>query len=171
MIWIVVGIIICFALIIRILRDNGYTVNARILLSIAIALCSFGCTVSVWLFSSLVVTSFAEIDYNDVVSDTKIVALKDNQGVGGNFYIMGGYVDGGLYYYYTTETELGYKTEKVKAENSYIKYTDGETHIERYIGEFANDKVKLLGSPVCEDRYVIYCPHGTITNEFAVDLE
>lgn len=84
---------------------------------------------------------------------------------------MGGYVDEDLYYYYATETEFGYKTEKVKANNAYIKYADGETHIERYVGEFANEKNNLWGFPICDDRYIIYCPDGTVTNEFIVDLE
>jgi hypothetical protein len=106
-----------------------------------------------------------------MVSDTKIIALKDNQNVSGSFYIMGGYVDEDLYYYYATETEFGYKTEKVKADNAYIKYTDGETHIEKYVGEFANDSANFWGFPMCDNRYIIYCPDGTVTNEFIVDLE
>ena len=81
------------------------------------------------------------------------------------------YVNDDLYYYYATETEFGYKTEKVSADNAYIKYTDGETHIEKYAGEFVNDIPYLFGYPICEDRYIIYCPDGTVTNEFNVDLE
>jgi hypothetical protein len=124
----------------------------------------------VLVISSEIVTSCAEINYN-IVSDTKIIALKDNQNVSGNFYITGGYVNENLYYYYATETELGYKIGKIKADNAYIKYTDGETHIERHRGEFANDNAYLWGYPACNDRYIIYCPDGTVTNEFNVDLE
>lgn len=84
---------------------------------------------------------------------------------------MGGYVNEDLYYYYAIETEFGYKTEKLKAENVYIKYTDGEPHIERCEGDFVNEKLYFWGFPTCDERYVIYCPEGTVTNEFDVDLE
>lgn len=170
MIWIVVGIVVWLVFAIRIFRDNTWRVGDRVLLSIAAALLSFAGTLTLLLFSSLIATDCAEIDYK-VVSDTEIIALKDNQNVSGNFYIMGGYVNEDFYYYYATETEFGYKTEKVEADNAYIKYTDGETHIERYVGEFASNTAKLFGFAPCKDRYIIYCPHGTVANEFAVDLE
>ena len=124
----------------------------------------------VFLSASLVVSTFAENNYN-VASDTKIIALKDNQNVNGSFYIMGGYVDEDLYYYYATETEFGYNTEKIRADCAYIKYTDGEAHIERYDAEFINDYWNFFATPIYDNRYIIYCPEGTITNEFNVDLE
>ena len=170
MIWFIAGIIVFFALVIRIFRDSRNDCLEGGCLSIAAGLVCSSVTALVLLFSSAFITDCAEVDYK-VVSDTKIVALKDNQNTSGNFYIMGGYVDENLYYYYATETEFGYKTEKVEADNAYIKYTDGAPHIERYVGEFVDDKVKLLGSFIGEDRYIIYCPYGTVTNEFVVDLE
>ena len=84
---------------------------------------------------------------------------------------MGGYVDEDLYYYYAIETEFGYKIEKIKADNVYIQYTDGETHIEKYEGDFVHKSKYIWGFPMCDDRYIIYCPEGTITHEFNIDLE
>lgn len=170
MIWLVIGMIACLAWIIYIFCDSWNDWVEKILESIIAVLVSFLITFIMLIVSSTIVTGCAEINYN-VVSDTKIIALKDNQNISGNFYIMGGYVNENLYYYYATETEFVYKTEKVKADNAYIKYTDGETHIERYVGEFANDGANLWGFPMCNDRYIIYCPDGTVTNEFIVDLE
>ena len=170
MIWLILGTLICVSVIVCICCDTWNDWVEKILLSILTVLVSFLITLIMLIVSSAIVTGCAEINYN-VVSDTKIIALKDNQNISGNFYIMGGYVNENLYYYYATETEFGYKTEKVRADNTYIKYTDGETHIERYVGEFANDSANIWGFPMCNDRYIIYCPDGTVTNEFIVDLE
>ena len=170
MIWLILGTLICVGVIVCICCDTWNDWVVKILLSILTVLVSFLTTLIMLVVSSVIVTGCAEINYN-VVSDTKIIALKDNQNISGNFYIMGGYVNENLYYYYATETEFGYKTEKARADNAYIKYTDGETHIERYVGEFANNSANLWGFPMCNDRYIIYCPDGTVTNEFIVDLE
>ena len=170
MVWLILGVLICVCAIVYICCDSWNDWFEKILLSILTVVVSAVITLMVLSLSSVITSCCAEIDYN-MVSDTKIIALKDNQNVSGNFYIMGGYIDEDLYYYYATETEFGYKTEKVRADNAYIKYTDGETHIERYVGEFANDSANLWGFPMCYDRYIIYCPDGTVTNEFIVDLE
>lgn len=170
MIWFIIGFVVAISIIICIWCDDWNDLGEKIGYSVLILLTSFLISLIVWLGASAITTCCAEIKY-DIVSDTKIIALKDNQNVNGSFYIMGGYVDEDLYYYYATETEFGYKTEKIKADNAYIKYTDGETHIERYEGEFASGSAYLWGACICSDRYIIYCPEGTVTNEFDVDLE
>lgn len=170
MIWFIIGLIGAAVAIVFICRDEWNDLGEKIGYSIATLFVSFVLSTLVLLLASAIISCGAEIEY-DKVSDTKIVSLKDNQNVSGSFYIMGGYVDENLYYYYATETEFGYKTEKVSAANAYIKYTDGETRIERYEGKFANENTNLWAFPWCEDRYIIYCPEGTVTNEFNVDLE
>ena len=170
MIWLIIGALVCVGVIVYICCDDWNGWVEKILLSVLTVIASTAITLVVLLASSCIASCCAEIEYN-VVSDTKIIALKDNQNTSGSFYIMGGYIDEDLYYYYATETEFGYKTEKIKANNVYIKYTDGETHIERYQGEFVNDGAYFWGACICDDRYIIYCPEGTVTNEFNVDLE
>ncbi len=170
MIWFIIGLIVDIAIIIYICCDDFNDLGDKFLLSFLTILLSSLLSFVVFLAVSAITSGCAEIKYN-IESDTKIIALKDNQNTSGSFYIMGGYVGEDLYYYYATETEFGYKTEKIKANNVYIKYTDGETHIEKYDGDFANDSLLLLGGCICDDKYVIYCPEGTITNEFNVDLE
>lgn len=170
MIWFIVGLVVAIVIIVGIFRDSWYDWYDKIFGSIVVLLISFCLSLIVLFIASTITSCFAEIDYK-LASDTKIIALKDNQNVNGSFYVMGGYVNENLYYYYVTETELGCKVEKIRACDVYIKYTDDRTHIEKYEGEFANDTMYLWGFPVCDYRYVIYCPEGTVTNEFKVDLE
>ena len=170
MIWIVIGLCVLAILIIRTFLDDLLDIVEKIGFCVMIAMIICVVTLGVTALASKITTSCVDADYK-IASDTKIIALKDNQNISGNFYIMGGYVDEDLYYYYATETEFGYKTEKIKAGNAYIKYTDGEPHIEKYSGEFANDGAYFWGIPMYGDRYIIYCPDGTVTNEFNVDLE
>ena len=170
MIWFIIGFIVAVVIIVYICLDEWNDLVDKIGLSVITVLTSFLLSCLVLLLASVIISCTAEIEY-DKASDTKIVALKDNQNVNGSFYIMGGYVDEDLYYYYATETEFGYKTGKISAEDAYIQYTDGETHIERYDGKFANEGVNLWAFPMCSNRYIIYCPDGTVTNEFNVDLE
>ena len=172
MIWLIISLIVTIAIIVHIWHEDLWAgVGTCIMESFLVILVSCAVTLLVILLSSAVVSSRDNVFEYNKVSDTKIVALKDNQNASGSFYIMGGYVNEDLYYYYATETEFGYKTEKVKASDTYIKYADGETHIEKYVGEFINDSMNFWGFPMCNDRYIIYCPDGTITNEFIVDLE
>lgn len=121
------------------------------------------------LFSSVFVAAAdAHIDY-ELETDTKIIALKDNSDITGSRFVFSGYVDDDLYYYYATDTELGYKVEKVKASRSYIRYSDN-THIEKYNAVYSNWFVRLITFPD-DDRYVIYCPDKTITQSFEINLE
>lgn len=170
MIWIIIGFIVFISLSIKEFCNEWNDLGDKFLFSFINLVGTLGLTFMILLVSSGIVSCIAEVDY-DMESDTKIVALKDNQNVNGSFYIMGGYVDEDLYYYYATETEFGYKTEKVKSENVYIKYTDGETHIEKYEPKFVNEFSYLFGFPMQLSRHIIYCPEGTVTNEFRVDLE
>lgn len=171
MIWFIIGFIVAVIIIIHGCCDEWYGFWTKIGCSVMSLLLCLSIGAFGVVLTSRIIGVCVDIEYNDMVSDKKIVALKDNQGISGSFYIMGGYVDEDLYYYYAVETELGYKTEKIKADNVYIKYTDGETHIEEYAGDFANKNLYLWGVPMCDHRYIVYCPEGTITNEFNVDLE
>ena len=170
MIWIIIGLVVCIIVIVDIVKDWSNSWLEKILYSILSLIATIVVVLMVLVIPSIITSEYSEVEYK-MISDEKIVALKDNQNINGDFYIMGGYVDEDLYYYYATETEFGYGMEKIKASNSYIKHTDKETHIERYVGDFKNKKSYLFGFPMYNDRYIIYCPDGTVTNEFNVDLE
>lgn len=103
--------------------------------------------------------------------ETPIIALKDNQNISGHFYLMGGYVNEDLYYYYAKETERGYKTEKVKADLCYIVYTEESPRIEQYTATgFKHWWTYIYAFPNYAS-YTIYVPSGTVTTEYAIDLE
>ena len=170
MIWVIIGLVIFIVMTVKLCCDGCYSWTEKFLISLTNLIITILATILVVVFVSGIVSFFFFFDY-DMESDIKIVALKDNQNVNGSFYIMGGYVDEDLYYYYATETEFGYKTEKVKSENTYIKYTDDETHIEKYEPKFVNEFAYLFGFPMQLSRHIIYCPEGTVTNDFRIDLE
>jgi hypothetical protein len=170
MIWFILGLFITIIVTVFVCIDDWNDLADKIAYSFIALLVSVIAATLVWLLSSGIVSTCVEIKY-DKVSDTQIIALKDNQNVSGSFYIMGGYVDEELYYYYATETEFGYKTEKISSDNTYIKYTNEKPHIEKYSGDFANDIWYWLATPLVSDRYIIYCPENTITTEYVVDLE
>lgn len=170
MVWLILGFIIAVIIIIVGCVFEWDGIGEKIGNSVLTLISSFVMSVLVAIFMGMIITPISEIEYS-VISDTKIIALKDNQNVNGSFYVLGGYVDEGLYYYYAVETEFGYITEKIKAENVYIKYTNDEPHIEEYQGSFANKKNNLWAVPLCSNKYIIYCPNGTVTHEFNIDLE
>ena len=170
MFWFILGLIVFVAYTVCVWCDDTNYLSEKMWYSIAALMVSALVSLLALLIASGVISNYADVDYK-IVSDTKIIALKDNTNAIGSIYIMGGYVDENLYYYYATETEFGYKTEKIVANNAYIRYTDGEARIEKYKAEFVNDNVSFFAFIDCPDRYVIYCPEGTITNEFNVDLE
>lgn len=171
MIWLISGFIIAVIVIIcGCIFFEWDSIGEKIANSVLTLITSFAISVLVAIFINIIITPFSEIEYS-VISDTKIIALKDNQNISGSFYLLGGYADEDLYYYYAIETEFGYTTEKIKAENVYIKYTNDEPHIEEHQGSFANKKNNLWAFPLCSNKYIIYCPNGTVTHEFNIDLE
>lgn len=171
MIWLIIGIIVMIIAIIYTWKEEYWVdVGDCILMSIVILVMGSIITLLILVFSSGAVSSGDVFEFKQV-EDIPIIALKDNQNTEGHFYLTGGYVNESLYYYYAIETEFGYKTEKIKADNAYIKYTNEQPHIERYEGDFADAWRYLWGFPVCVDRYIIYCPEGTVDETFLIDLE
>lgn len=171
MIWLIIGIIAMIILIIYIWRENLWVGIVECILMSTVAFVLSSLTILLVCIISSGVVSSGDVFEFEQVEDIPIIALKDNQNIEGHFYLAGGYVNEELYYYYATETEFGYKTEKVKADNAYIKYTDEQPHIERYEGDFADAWRYLWGVPMCLDRYIIYCPEGTVDETFLIDLE
>lgn len=170
MIWFVISTVVTIAIIVHIWCENLDDIGFAIMQSILTIMVSCIATLFILVFSSMMISTDNAIEYSKV-NDISIIALKDNQNINGRFYLTGGYINEELYYYYATETEFGYKTEKIKADNVYIQYTDEKPHIEKYAGDFINKKRYFLGFPWYDYRYIIYCPDGTVTNEFNVDLE
>lgn len=175
MFWFIVGILVAIGFIIHLWWSNliydWIDFLAHFFQSILILLTGFVLSTILFIASSGVATNIAEIEYTKI-SDSEIFALKDNSIIGDTCYIGCGYIDEELYYYYIQEEELGYKAKKVQANNAFIQCAEGKPHIETYKPGFANAATYFWGGAcTAENRYVIYCPEGTIVNEFVIDLE
>jgi len=107
----------------------------------------------------------------EMTDTTKIIALKDNQNTSGHFYLMGGYVDSDLYYYYAKTTPYGYKTDKVKADECFVVYTDENPHIDTYEAVKFYDWWRYIYAIPVHVHYVIFVPDGTVREAFDIDLE
>lgn len=165
LVWVVITVFFIY----KANNDDWFDGSDAFLGSILTLIVSLLFAVAMTLFSSIFVTAAdAHIDY-ELETDTKIITLKDNSDITGSRFVFSGYVDDDLYYYYATDTELGYKVEKVKASRSYIRYSDN-THIEKYNAVYSNWFVRLITFPD-DDRYVIYCPDKTIAQDFEINLE
>lgn len=169
MLWVILGIFGFIAVAFKTLFDDWLDWWEKLLLIILEALGAFVLAMLVVLIVSLAFSN-AEFEYNKT-DDIEIVALNDNLGNTGRFYLMGGYSDSDLYYYYATETVLGRKVDKVKAEDSYVNYTSDKSRIVTYTAVFTKKWMDWFAFPLVSDRYIIYCPEGTMTTEFNIDLE
>ena len=173
MLWFILGLIITVIIILYCFTDNWYGLGEKIgysiLIFLVVMLLAFMCL----LFTSLICECTTPEDgYNWEITETEnIIALRDNQNITGAYYIFSGYIDEDLYYYYAKETQFGYKTDKIKASRSYIKYTDEAPKIETYSAiSFKSKFLNLIAAPT-QSRTILYCPENTITTEFNIDLE
>lgn len=107
----------------------------------------------------------------ELVNTTNIIALKDNAGVSGSFFLGSGYIDDDLYYYYAAETERGYKVNKLRADNCYTQYSDDAPRIEEYEATGFKRWYHYIYAIPSDSYYVVYIPEGSITNVFEIDLE
>lgn len=131
--------------------------------------------VTVFLLSCVICTAISSAVKDEsmnieLVESQNIIALKDSQNVDGQFYLMGGYVKEDLYYYYAKETEFGYKCDKVKANDSFVIYTDGQPKIETYKATSFKHWWTYIYAIPDHTHYSIYVPAGTVTNEYKIDL-
>ena len=126
----------------------------------------------------MIIVSSCFIDKNktnyiyDKTSNTEIVALNNSTGVSGRSGFLGsGYVSENLYYYYMMDTRKGYKASKIRADDTYVRYSD-DPHIETYsvIG-FKNKLYYLIAVPFYDCYYIAYIPEGSIIENYKIDLE
>lgn len=98
----------------------------------------------------------------------EIVSLGDSSEVNGRIYARRGYVGERLYYHYIVERPNGgFVTDKVKANDAVLYYSDDDFRVEWY-------KLRRKWWIFYEERenYAkIYIPEGSITDDFRVDLE
>jgi len=110
-----------------------------------------------------------------VLSESKIIALKDNSNISGSFsgsiFISSGYIEQQMYYFYMYETDKGKMMGKMVSDKTYIVETNEKSPSiickqEKYKDERAN--YWLEPSAV---EYYIYVPKGTIDTTYKINLQ
>ena len=110
-----------------------------------------------------------------VLSESKIIALKDNSNISGSFsgsiFISSGYIEQQMYYFYMYETDKGKLMGKISADKTYIVETNEKSpsiisRQEKYKDERANF---WLEPSVVE--YYIYVPKGTVDTTYKINLQ
>ena len=118
---------------------------------------------------------------DEVKSSQSIVNFKDHHDLQGGFFIGCGEVHTEQYYYYYYKTDKGsYKASKIKADDCEIIYTKDTPHIDTIV-KSADEKATenpLTFEPLLSlrisgtgEKYKIYVPEGSITDEFSIDTE
>lgn len=146
--------------------------------------CSFVVGFFFWLFMTFLVFIFsiAMIGFCSSVavifpqtceksSTEHIIALNDSTGVNGRSGFLGsGYVEDELYYYYMTDTKEGFQAKKIKAEDTYVRYSD-EQIVETYTAtNFKNKLLWLIALPI-KSFHIVCIPEGSIIENYRIDLE
>jgi len=103
--------------------------------------------------------------------ENEIVALQDNLGTSGSFFLGSGNIDGSIKYVFYYKAEGSFRMAQVDYKDAVIKYSD-EAKVIRYkeepIGAFIN--LFALDIP-SRDEYEIYVPKGTIKNDYNLDAQ
>lgn len=118
---------------------------------------------------------------DEVKSSQSIVNFKDNRDLQGGFFIGCGEVNTEQYYYYYYKTDKGsYKASKIKADDCEIIYTNDTPHIDTIVQVPDEEQTKnwltlswmlSIRTSFSSDKYKIYVPEGTITDDFSIDME
>lgn len=105
------------------------------------------------------------------ISTEHIIALDDSTGVNGRAGFLGsGYVEDELYYYYMTDAKEGFQAKKIKAEDTYVRYSD-EPIVETYTAtNFKNKLLWFIALPI-KSFHIAYIPEGSIIENYRIDLE
>lgn len=171
MIWLLLALIcvIVFSIWVYEIDDDFLT---KILLWIALLIGSAAFVFITILISSAVIYNNKTNYIYEKTNTTEIVALNDSTGVSGRIGFLGsGYVSEDLYYYYMKNTSKGYKASKIRADATYVKYSE-DPHIEIYsVTGFKNKLYYLIGVPFTDCYYIAYVPEGSIIENYRIDLE
>lgn len=113
--------------------------------------------------------TFKEIETAERI---QLVALQDNSGVSGNFFLGAGHIDGQPVYTYMYEVEgKGYKVDQIKAGESYVNYCVGNPYIDKFSYRFKHGLLRFLFIDFYGTDTYIFVPEGTIQKDFNIDLQ
>lgn len=171
MIWILIALIFSIAIGIWLYKmDDDFLI--KILLWIALMVGSVAFAYIAILISSAVICNKGTNYIYEKTDTTEIVALSDSTGVNGRVGFLGsGYISEDLYYYYMKNTSKGYRTSKIRADATYVRYSE-DPHIETYsVTGFKNKLYYLIGVPFANHYYIAYIPEGSIMEIYNIDLK
>ena len=152
------------------------------ILKIIIAIFSIASVITFFIIASKSVSYTGNIKMSEKIESTqKIVNLKDNRDAKGHFFIGTGYVGTETYYYYYYQTKSGsFKADKIRTDKCEVFYTKDTPHIDTIIQIPDEEQTKnwltlswmlSIRTSFSSDKYKIYVPEGTITDDFSIDME
>ena len=178
MFMIIVGVLACGITFMWLLKKNGYFEGYFIPMSLCIGLC--GALVA--LLTALTVGGIAlccdaNIEQTNETR-TELIALRDNFGMNGTYYLHRAYIDEELQYSYLYNVEgKGICSGRVEADETYVNYiTEGERpYLVKHEYEFANPIINFISGDLLGHftDYSLYIPEESITveNQYEIDLE
>lgn len=168
MIWFILVIIFSIWFI-KFLHDDGCSFVGGFFFWLSMMFLVFLLSVAMIGFCSSVAVIFPQTC--EKTSTEHIIALNDSTGVNGRAGFLGsGYVEDELYYYYMTDAKEGFQTKKIKAEDTYVRYSD-EPIVETYTAtNFKNKLLWLIALPI-NSFHIVYIPEGSIIENYRIDLE
>ena len=105
-------------------------------------------------------------------TDYEIVALQDNLGLQGQFFLGSGYIDNELSYAYMRYVDgCGYKAETVDASNAYIEFTDEQPYVSLVTYQFKDQWRNYFTIPYNYEDIFFYIPEGSILQNYNIDLK
>ena len=110
----------------------------------------------------------AKSEYTHTHTATEyIVALNDNPGINGRYYVRRGYVESQMYYNYMVDLRNNsYIANQIPVKKATIYETDGNYRIEWWVKEKGYFMAKR-----CEKYWKVYIPKNSILSEYDIDLQ
>lgn len=103
----------------------------------------------------------------------KLLSLRNNDGMKGNFYLGCGSIESKQYYFFHKEKDAGYQPGKVEADKNVVVYEEDERHdgsMKIYTREFANTSwaLELIAQCWPSNRYEFFIPAGSLKKNFVL---
>lgn len=108
-------------------------------------------------------------------SEEKILALNDNMGTKGRFFLGSGNINDSMKYVYLVENKNGKKMKDAESYNTYINEDNNEEpRIEYHYERYKNKKLEKYFFGIFNDTHkhnAIYIPEDSINYQYNIDLE
>lgn len=109
-------------------------------------------------------------DQVEVVEEIDLIALQDNLTIKGSIFVLSGYIDEELQYFYLYDNGYGMQYDNIKVKDCYIKYTDEASRVVKWT---LSNKSNMINRLFCTYKtyYTFYVPEDSmIENTYNIDL-